>query len=245
MISALLQSGLVMDGGIVTTLNNNTQQWDFPNAWAPLQWMIVQGIETSVYESTSTIDNFVIYNSTNLSSSDLTSSSSTPTPPPHGCDIVHPESWYTCTPAGTLDCVWCFPNGPDLSKALGLRWLTSNFLAYDSTGYMLEKYFAPEMGSPGAGGEYKLQKGFGWTNGVALHFLTSYAQDSQHLNLTYLLEQSYPYSKMAPYVDTSPLVPDHPPNTISSQPIAKMAQQVARGYNTLADNTPRQGVRDI
>jgi alpha,alpha-trehalase len=31
----------------VTTTNNTGQQWDAPNGWAPLQWMMVWGLNRS------------------------------------------------------------------------------------------------------------------------------------------------------------------------------------------------------
>lgn len=34
-------------GGLPTSLNKSGQQWDFPNAWAPLQWFLVKSFETS------------------------------------------------------------------------------------------------------------------------------------------------------------------------------------------------------
>ena len=36
---------------------------------------------------------------------------------------------------------------------------------------MVEKYDGVTPGVSGGGGEYNVQTGFGWTNGVALHFL--------------------------------------------------------------------------
>lgn len=36
---------------------------------------------------------------------------------------------------------------------------------------MFEKYDAIEVGQPGQGGEYAVQDGFGWTNGVVLRYL--------------------------------------------------------------------------
>lgn len=33
--------------GIPTTIHNTTQQWDFPNCWAPLQSFVIQGLEKS------------------------------------------------------------------------------------------------------------------------------------------------------------------------------------------------------
>ncbi|KAH8522178.1 hypothetical protein Peur_040719 [Populus x canadensis] len=37
-------SGLIHVAGIATSLINSGQQWDFPNGWAPLQHMIVEGL---------------------------------------------------------------------------------------------------------------------------------------------------------------------------------------------------------
>ena len=39
---------------------------------------------------------------------------------------------------------------------------------------MLLQYNVELIGAPGGGGEYGVQLGFGWTNGVALRFLTDY-----------------------------------------------------------------------
>ena len=59
------------------------------------------------------------------------------------------------------------------STALTLRkdWLSANYKAYESTGYMNEKYNSFN-GEGGGGGEYEPQVGFGWTNGVALVLLS-------------------------------------------------------------------------
>ena len=35
---------LLRDGGIVTTLDETGEQWDAPNGWAPLQWIVAQGL---------------------------------------------------------------------------------------------------------------------------------------------------------------------------------------------------------
>ena len=36
--------GVILDGGIPTTLEQTGEQWDFPNAWPPLQHMIIVGL---------------------------------------------------------------------------------------------------------------------------------------------------------------------------------------------------------
>lgn len=43
-----------------------------------------------------------------------------------------------------------------------------------------EKYDALTPGSSGGGGEYETQTGFGWTNGVALHFLKHYGWNASN-----------------------------------------------------------------
>ncbi len=43
-VSEVVKNQFLMKGGVVTTLNASGQQWDFPNGWAPLQWMTIQGL---------------------------------------------------------------------------------------------------------------------------------------------------------------------------------------------------------
>ena len=42
--AALQTSGLLHLGGVATTGERSGQQWDFPNAWPPLQQMLVEGL---------------------------------------------------------------------------------------------------------------------------------------------------------------------------------------------------------
>ena len=39
-----LQTAFLKRGGYVTTLNRTGQQWDTPNGWAPLQWIVTAGL---------------------------------------------------------------------------------------------------------------------------------------------------------------------------------------------------------
>ena len=41
-------------------------------------------------------------------------------------------------------------------------------------GFLYEKYLNSKLGERGEGGEYAPQIGFGWTNGLALHYLSLY-----------------------------------------------------------------------
>ncbi len=42
---------------------------------------------------------------------------------------------------------------------------------------MFEKYNVNEMGSAGGGGEYDVQTGFGWTNGVVIDFMVIFGDE--------------------------------------------------------------------
>ncbi|KAF3328137.1 putative trehalase [Carex littledalei] len=46
-INSLKKSGLICEYGIATSLSNTGQQWDFPNGWAPLQHMIIEGLASA------------------------------------------------------------------------------------------------------------------------------------------------------------------------------------------------------
>ncbi|KAL5551550.1 hypothetical protein UlMin_001726 [Ulmus minor] len=43
----LQSSGLVCASGIATSLTNSGEQWDYPNGWAPIQHMIIEGLAKS------------------------------------------------------------------------------------------------------------------------------------------------------------------------------------------------------
>jgi len=44
-IAATVTKYLLLPGGLVTTTVSSGQQWDWPNGWAPLQWMAVNGLQ--------------------------------------------------------------------------------------------------------------------------------------------------------------------------------------------------------
>jgi len=55
------------------------------------------------------------------------------------------------------------------------KWLKSNYKAYNKAGAMFEKFDVTRSdGVAGSGGEYDVQEGFGWTNGVVLSLLDRY-----------------------------------------------------------------------
>lgn len=42
-----LKQLLLKDGGVLSTAINNKQQWDAPNGWAPLQWVVINALENA------------------------------------------------------------------------------------------------------------------------------------------------------------------------------------------------------
>lgn len=102
----IIENTLLQAGGIVTTLQDCHQQWDFPNGWPPLQWMAVRGLERFGYQ--------------------------------------------------------------DLANEIQRRWCRLCERVYQSTGKMMEKYDVTDLSKTAGGGEYPVQDGFGWTNGVYL-----------------------------------------------------------------------------
>jgi len=92
-----------------------------------------------------------------------------------------------------------FPTADQLALGLAQRWLRSNYCAWKqsrqtrslqrgtkqdgmngsddkniSQGDMFEKYDSTLVGESGHGGEYNVQEGFGWTNGVILRVLMEF-----------------------------------------------------------------------
>ncbi|XP_021493614.1 trehalase isoform X2 [Meriones unguiculatus] len=101
--------------GIPTSLRNTGQQWDFPNAWASLQDLVIRGLAKSAS-----------------------------------------------------------PRTQEVAFQLAQNWIKTNFKVYSQTSAMYEKYDISNGGHPGGGGEYEVQEGFGWTNGLALMLLDRY-----------------------------------------------------------------------
>lgn len=89
---------------------------------------------------------------------------------------------------------WDFPNGwPPLQHmaiwgmsqsqnqqlkteafSLANKWIISNWIAWNRSRNMYEKYSTETPGKGGSGGEYGVQEGFGWSNGVVLELLNKY-----------------------------------------------------------------------
>merc|ERR1712192_23812 len=64
--------------------------------------------------------------------------------------------------------------GRSLAKEIANNFLNNVLRSEESSGNIYEKYNCTGAGRPGGGGEYDVQEGFGWTNGVALSLLARY-----------------------------------------------------------------------
>ena len=60
----------------------------------------------------------------------------------------------------------------DLAQDIRNRWVNLNTKVYQNTGKLVEKYNVVDITLESGGGEYPVQDGFGWTNGVLQAFLS-------------------------------------------------------------------------
>jgi len=122
--AAVLKVKFLKSGGLVTTVNRSGQQWDSPNAWAPLQYIAINGLSN-----------------------------------------YHKKA---------------------LATMIAQSWMKTNIDVFNATGKLMEKYNVVDTNIKAGGGEYPLQDGFGWTNGVLLNLLDHYKRpsDNLHLNLS-------------------------------------------------------------
>ena len=65
-----------------------------------------------------------------------------------------------------------------LAEVIACRWLRSVRRVYDQSDKLVEKYDVLDTQRAGGGGEYPLQDGFGWTNGVTRKLVTMYPADA-------------------------------------------------------------------
>ena len=108
-------------GGVPTSMLDSGQQWDFPNAWPPLQHILVAGLlKTENVEA-------------------------------RGMALTIARRY-------TNGAIFSCPDGAEVCN-------------------MFEKYNVNEQGHAGGGGEYDVQTGFGWTNGVVIDFMVLFGDD--------------------------------------------------------------------
>jgi alpha,alpha-trehalase len=61
----------------------------------------------------------------------------------------------------------------ELANDISRRWIALNEKVYRNTGKMVEKYNVTDLSLDAGGGEYPVQDGFGWSNGVLLKLLSA------------------------------------------------------------------------
>ncbi|MDB5165814.1 MAG: putative periplasmic trehalase [Candidatus Saccharibacteria bacterium] len=103
-VAEVIKRDFLKKGGLITTLTDNGQQWDAPNGWAPLHWIVIQGLRNYGYHT--------------------------------------------------------------LANQIKKRWIKTNLKVFTQKRKLVEKYNVIDTYHLGGGGEYPLQDGFGWTNGV-------------------------------------------------------------------------------
>lgn len=69
------------------------------------------------------------------------------------------------------------------AEEIACRWMTNVKLAYRRSGKLVEKYNVIAPNQAGGGGEYPLQDGFGWTNGVMSKLMAIYPNDLAYGNV--------------------------------------------------------------
>ena len=112
-IAQQIREQLLAPGGLLSTTVESGEQWDKPNAWAPLQWMTIQGLKK-----------------------------------------YHQQ---------------------ELATEIAIRWLKTVNKLFKENHKLVEKYnVMDESNGQGGGGEYPLQDGFGWTNGVTQCLMSEY-----------------------------------------------------------------------
>jgi alpha,alpha-trehalase len=101
--------------------------------------------------------------------------------------VTGPEQWDA--PNGWAPLHWLAIRGLarcgqlPLAREIGARWLATVGSLYERESKLVEKYVletTPEGALGGVGGEYPLQDGFGWTNGVTRRLLHETPQHPAH-----------------------------------------------------------------
>ncbi len=67
----------------------------------------------------------------------------------------------------------------ELAATIAERWIRLNKNVFEQTGKLVEKYNVIDTNLKAGGGEYSLQDGFGWTNGVLLNLMNRFEPENQ------------------------------------------------------------------
>ncbi|CAG8547121.1 8888_t:CDS:2 [Funneliformis caledonium] len=115
-------------GSPPTTLIQSGLQWDFPNAWPPLDYTIIKGLIN-----------------------------------------LHTKQNKPTSNSEFMELAF------DVSQ----RFVSSVYCTWKSSGVIFEKFNTLDINLPGGSGEYTVQTGFGWTNGVLLWIFSLFGDKLQ------------------------------------------------------------------
>ncbi|KAI3642204.1 hypothetical protein MP228_011759 [Amoeboaphelidium protococcarum] len=190
-VERALQDYLKYPGGIPSSLVQSGEQWDLPNAWPPLVWILTEGLLNLPPSSSASS---VVSNNNNSTTGRANHLAQKYVP-------LIVQQWIN-----TTYCGWRLANPRKhvpthdeyvqtlVKRDLGLlsspssgqsqhsnisKGNSSNAQpssSYSSMPGMYEKYDVTRIGVPGIGGEYVVQDGFGWTNGVVLDYLRRFSK---------------------------------------------------------------------
>lgn len=101
--------------------------------------------------------------------------------------LVTGQQWDA--PNGWAPLQWIAVSGlarnsePKLAEAIACRWMFNVNHVYGRTGKLVEKYDVVTLNRSSGGGEYPVQDGFGWTNGVMKKLMALYSADAAYGSL--------------------------------------------------------------
>ncbi len=147
-VYARVEEQLQINGGGIETTNLKTgQQWDEPNAWPPLQYIIMNGLLNVPLEITDNQDE----QSTE--------------------DYVWGQNLTLTIAQRYVDSLYCTwrSTGGSTSSVPQLPGASGN-------GTVFEKYSDSSTDAVGGGGEYTVVEGFGWSNGVLIWAVDQFGQ---------------------------------------------------------------------
>ncbi|WVQ72057.1 hypothetical protein IAR50_001601 [Cryptococcus sp. DSM 104548] len=179
-VASLLQTGL---------------NWDFPNAWPPHAYTSIKSFETiaRLLPNASTLPNLTIsFNEISPSQLGLNESDLQPQPQDTignvslTTDVSGGQPWplalsieFANRYLGAAFCSW-YSTGGEISGLLTQLPISdlnaTGTFTEGQSGVMFEKFNVTDTDAAGGGGEYTVQVGFGWTNGVALWAAAEYGQ---------------------------------------------------------------------
>ncbi|QRV98077.1 trehalase [Ceratobasidium sp. AG-Ba] len=170
-------------GPLPSTLVQTGQQWDFPNSWPPLQYFAIQALEN--------VRDTCIDQTTTESFKSLTRPKQSLGDRPHApasknatnIDYSTSPSWRDVLTKTVvmryMNAAYCTWNEEGKIPSDRVEIVVRDNPRLDPTlakhpGNMYEKLNALSATKAGTGGEYHVQTGFGWTNGVALWIAKNY-----------------------------------------------------------------------